>query len=196
MRLRLRDRVQLEIANLREATAVIVQHHYLHRGRTMAQLPYWINLDGNRCGVLLYAYPRMSVPFEGHSPMNVLELARMWLDPSVQGQTVVDSHGETHSMTIATCAVGKSLREVRYDWHRRYPNLPEVRAVISWADQVHHDGTIYLAANFREVGVSGGSLHGETRRRNGGRDQANPDYLHLKKALIFDFAKPDRRIAS
>src|SRR6185312_10091 len=77
----LRSRVTLSIAPLKEATEVIVKNHYLHRGRTMAQIAYWIELDGDRCGVLLYSYPRMSVKFHGYGPMQLVELARMWLDP-------------------------------------------------------------------------------------------------------------------
>jgi len=33
----LKNRIDLEIANLQEATKVIVENHYLHRGRTMSQ---------------------------------------------------------------------------------------------------------------------------------------------------------------
>ena len=39
---RLRDRVSLEVAPLKDATQVIVENHYLHRGRTMAQIAYSI----------------------------------------------------------------------------------------------------------------------------------------------------------
>lgn len=155
----------------------------------MAQVPYWILVDEDRIGVLLYAYPRMSVPFRGYDPMNLVELARMWLDPSVQGMRVIDSSGREHAFSVATCAVGKSLRRIRQDWHGKYPHLPDVRAVVSWADQEHHEGTIYRAANFSEAGTSGGSLHGSTYRRNGGHDQLNPDYLHLKTAFLYEFRR-------
>ena len=66
--MKLRSRVSLEVANLKEATQVVVENHYLHRGRTMAQMPYWILLDDKRCGVLLFALPRLSVDFQGHGP--------------------------------------------------------------------------------------------------------------------------------
>lgn len=187
---RLRQRVGLQIAVLKEATAVIVEHHYLHRGRTMAQLPYWITLDGQRCGVMLFAYPRLSVTFHGYRPMNLIELARMWVDPVVQGIRVQDSEGQEHSFSIATCAVGKALRRVRQDWFAKYPHLPDVMAVVSWADAEHHEGTIYKACNFQEVGRSGGSLHGSARRSNGGRDQLNKDYLHEKKTFLYTFPNP------
>lgn len=185
-----RNRISLQIANLKEATKVIVENHYLHRGRTMAQLPYWVVLDDKRVGVMLFAYPRMSAKFQGYGPMNLLELARMWIDPTVQGLTTTDRHGQEHTFSVVSCAVGKALRRVRQDWHVKYPNLPDVYAIVSWADTVHHEGTIYRAANFREVGRSGGALHGKARRPNGGRDQANPDYLHDKLAFLYEYPRP------
>ena len=186
---RLRERIDLEVANLKEATEVIVKNHYLHRGRTMGQLPYWIRFDGERRGVLLFALPRMSVTYHGYGPMNLIELARMWLDPSVQGERIVDSRGNEHTLAVATCAVGMSLRRIRQDWHGKYPHLPEILACVSWADDVHHEGTIYRAANFEEMGKSGGSLHGNARRANGGRDQLNPDYAHVKTAFLYRFGR-------
>jgi hypothetical protein len=187
---RLRERLDLEVANLKEATEVIVKNHYLHRGRTMAQMPYWINLDGERVGVLLYALPRMSVKFQGYGPMNLAELARMWIHPRVQGFRINGSDGREHSFSVASCAVGKSLRRIRQDWYGKYPHLPQILACVSWADDVHHEGTIYRAANFREVGKSGGAFHGNRERPNGGRDQLNADYLHPKTAFLFEYAKP------
>jgi len=105
---------------------------------------------------------------------------------------VTDSDGKEHSFSVATCAVGKSLRRVREDWAAKYPHLKPIHAVVSWADQVHHEGTIYRAANFRAVGTSGGSYHGNTVRRNGGRNQLNADYLHLKTSFIYEYRKPAR----
>lgn len=185
----LRNRIGLEIANLQEATKVIVENHYLHRGRTMGQIAYWVTLDQQRCGVLLFALPRLSVNFRGHGPMNLIELARMWLHPSVQGLTVTDSRGMEHTFAVGTAAVGAALRRIRSDWHGKYPHLPLISACVSWADDVHHEGTIYRASNFTEVGKSGGSLHGTARRKNGGRDKANPDYIHPKSAFLFEYSK-------
>lgn len=184
-----RDRIRVQIANLREATQVIVEKHYLHRGRTMAQLPYWILVDGERKGVMLFAYPRMSVTFHGFRPMNLLELARLWLDPTVQGLIVQDHSGHEHTFSVASCAVGQALRRIRQDWLAKYPKLPDVYAVVSWADAEHHEGTIYRAANFREVGRSGGSLHGNARRSNGGHDQKNEDYMHEKITFLYTFSR-------
>lgn len=187
---KLRARIQLSIADLKEATEVIVKNHYLHRGRTMGQIAYWILVDDIRAGVLLYAYPRLSVVFKGYHPMSMLELARMWLNPLVQGIRVVDSEGKEHAFAVATCAVGKSLRQIRRDWYGKYPHLPPVEAIVSWADEEHHEGTIYRAANFKLVGRSGGSLHGSRLRSNGGHDQLNLDYLHMKKAFLYEYSRP------
>lgn len=187
---KLRERLGLEVANLKEATQVIVKNHYLHRGRTMAQMPYWVNLDGERCGVILFALPRMSVSFQGYGPMNLAELARIWIDPRVQGRRVIDSEEREHAFSVGTCAVGKALRCIRQDWHGKYPHLPDILACVSWADRIHHEGTIYRAANFRDVGASGGALHGTAQRPNGGRDQLNADYLHEKTAYLYEYSKP------
>ena len=187
---KLSRRLRLEIANLKEATRIIVAHHYLHRGRTMAQLPYWIIIDDVPIGVILYSLPRLSVPLDGIPPMNLLELARIWISPDVQDSHVCDSSGQPHALAVASCAVGKSLRRVRQDWFSKYPNMPDIYAVVSWADTTHHEGVIYRAANFRDQGASGGAMHGNRQRDNGGRDQWNVDYAHVKTRFLYSHVKP------
>ena len=58
---KLSKRLTLEIADLKESSKIIKRHHYLHRGRTMSQLPYWICIDGEKVGVLLYSLPRVVI---------------------------------------------------------------------------------------------------------------------------------------
>ena len=53
----------------------------------MSQLPYWICIDGERVGVILYSLPRISNAVDGIEPMKLLELARLWINPSVQNLT-------------------------------------------------------------------------------------------------------------
>lgn len=187
---RISNRVSIEVANLKEATRIVIYYHYLHRGRTMAQLPYWVMIDGKPIGVLLYSLPRISATLFGVKPMNIVELARLWISPDVQGKVVEDSKGRTHAPSIASCAVGKSLRRVQRDWHAKYPQLPDVYACVSWADDVHHEGVIYRACNFQEKGKSGGTLHGNRQRRNGGRDQLHADYKHPKTMFFYPYDKP------
>jgi len=155
----------------------------------MAQLPYWVIMDDVPVGVLLFSLPRLSVPLDGIPPMNILELARIWLSPDVQGQQLKDSQGRVHATSAASCGVGKALRRVRQDWYKKYPHMPDIYAVVSWADTEHHEGTIYRAANFGEMGRSGGSMHGNRQRPNGGRDQWNVDYAHVKTRFIYHFKK-------
>jgi hypothetical protein len=181
------QRVDITIADLKQATRVVQYHHYLHRGRTMAQLPYWIKVDGVPVGILLFALPRLSVPLDGIRPLNLLELARMWISPTVQGGTIIDGKGKRHAVAVASCAIGKALRRIRHDWYRKYPKLPNVEAIVCWADDEHHEGTVYRASNFVEAGKSGGSLHGNANRPNGGRDQLNHDYRNIKTRFMYQF---------
>jgi hypothetical protein len=81
------------------------------------------------------------------------------------------------------------LRRIRADWQGKDPHLPKVLAVISWADLERHEGTIYRAANFREVGKSGGRSHGGTARINGGRYYNHEDYSHSKATFLYDFTE-------
>ena len=183
----LRDRLSIEVAVLKDATDVIVRNHYLHRGRAFAQIPYWVILDGVRVGVVLYANAQLSVPFRGHHPQALVELARMWIDPSVQGAVVTDSEGRSHSFPIATCAIGKTLRRIRQDYYGKYPHKPDLEACVSWADDIHHEGTIYRAANFSEEGKSGGKMPG--KRLGKKRQPLHADYLHPKSTFVFRWGR-------
>ena len=42
---KLSKRLTLKIADLKDSNLIIIHHHYLHRSRTMGQLPYWICID-------------------------------------------------------------------------------------------------------------------------------------------------------
>ena len=81
----------------------------------MSQLPYWIFIDEMPVGVILYSLPRVNVPIDGIEPMKLLELARLWIHPSVQNLTYEDRNGKSHSLSIASCAMGKSLRRIKKD---------------------------------------------------------------------------------
>jgi hypothetical protein len=120
-------------------------------------------------------------------PLHLLELARMWLHPDVQGHTVEDRRRKQHTLPVASCALGQALRVVRGDWARKYPALPPVEAVVSWADTEHHEGTVYAATGFQDRGTSPGRLHGNRARNNGGRVQLNPDYRHDKTLFYYDW---------
>ena len=184
---KLSKRLTLKIANLKESSLIIIYHHYLHRSRTMSQLPYWICIDDNPVGVLLYSLPRISKPIDGIEPMNLLELARIWIHPSVQGLSYEDRNGKSHSLSVASCAVGTSLKRVREDWKMKYPNLPRIDSVISWSDDEHHEGIIYKSSNFKITGKSGGISHGNGLRKNGGVDKMHKDYKNIKTKFLYKF---------
>lgn len=186
----LRQRVALSPAVLKDATSYIVENHYLHRGRRLAQVPYWVNLDGERIGVVLFALPRLSVTYRGYHPMELLELARLWIEPGAQGRTVTGSDGSTHSLGVAGCAVAHALRRIRGDWMTKYPHLPHPRACVAWADVSLHTGTIYRATNFRHVGFGGGRPPGTWRRPNGGVHLQHADYLGKKAAYLYTWDSP------
>lgn len=188
-----RSRVSLRVAPLAEANQVFVEHHYLHRGRTMAQLAYWIEVDGCRAGALLFALPRLSTAFHGHHPMAILELARLWLDPAVQDVWVRDHRGRPHNLPVASCAIGQSLRRVRQDWAGKYPHLPAIEACVAWSDRYLHEGTIYRATNFTYVGRTRGSQPGRGRRRSGGTHLPHTDYRREKEAYLFTWPRPVSR---
>ena len=185
---KLSKRLTLEIAPLKESNLVIIHHHYLHRSRTMSQLSYWICIDEIPVGVLLYSLPRINVPVDGIEPMKLLELARLWIHPSVQNLSYEDGNGKSHSLPVASCGMGKSLRRIRKDWKEKYPSLPEVDAIVSWSDDVRHKGTIYKSSNFKETGKSGGNLHGTgTKRKDGGYYRLNKDFRHIKTRFLYKF---------
>ena len=185
--IKISDRVTLEIAVLKEATRIVVYHHYLHRCRTMAQLAYWIKLDDTKVGVLLYSYPRLSSEVSGVQPMNILELARVWLHDSVQGVEVADSSGQKHAACIVSSAISKANKRVRNDWYQKYNRMPDIDAVISYADTTRYDGTIYKAANFIDLGERKGSSTTVGVRSDGSKRVSRPDYANRKRLYMYKF---------
>ena len=173
---RVRHRITVERAELGELTGVIRRCHYLRRGRTMAQIGYWILVDGERAGAILYALPRWSVAPDGSSPMDWLELARLWIAPAWQARTVTDREGRTHTLPVASCALARTLRRVRADWAAAYPRFAPVRAVVSWSDDTRFAGTVYLASGFARDGRTVGKPPRNRARHS--------DYSHSKTRWV------------
>ena len=184
---KLSKRLTLKIADLKDSNLIIIHHHYLHRSRTMGQLPYWICIDEIPVGVISYSLPRISNQVDGIEPMNLLELARLWINPSVQNLSYEDRNGKSHSLSVASCAMGKSIKRVKTDWYMKYPNLPKIDAVISWSDDKRHKGTIYKSSNFKVSGKSGGNSHGNGKRKDSGNYIPHKDFRHIKTRFLYKF---------
>ena len=184
---KLSKRLSLRLANLKESSLIIIHHHYLHRTRTMSQLSYWICIDEIPVGVLLYSLPRINVPIDGIEPMRLLELARMWIHPSVQNLSYEDRNGKSRSLSVASCAMGKSMRRIKKDWKMKYPSLPEIDAIISWSDDKRHKGTIYKSSNFKVSGKSGGNSHGNGKRKDSGNYLPHKDFKNVKTRFLYKF---------
>jgi hypothetical protein len=184
---KLSKRLTLKIADLKESNLIIIKHHYLHRSRTMSQLSYWICIDEIQVGVISYSLPRISNQVDGIEPMNLLELARLWIHPSVQNLNYEDRNGKSHSLSIASCAMGKSIKRVKTDWYMKYPNLPKIDANISWCDDKRHKGTIYKSSNFIVTGKSGGNSHGNGKRKDSGNYLPHKDFKNVKTRFLYKF---------
>jgi len=184
---KLSKRLTLKIADLKESNLIIIKHHYLHRSRTMSQLSYWICIDEIQVGVISYSLPRISNQVDGIEPMNLLELARLWIHPSVQNLNYEDRNGKSHSLSIASCAMGKSIKRVKTDWYMKYPNLPKIDAIISWSDDKRHKGTIYKSSNFKVTGKSGGNSHGNGKRKDSGNYIPHKDFKNVKTRFLYKF---------
>jgi len=184
---KLSKRLTLKIADLKDSNLIIIHHHYLHRSRTMGQLPYWICIDEIPVGVISYSLPRISNQVDGIEPMNLLELARLWINPSVQNLSYEDRNGKSHSLSVASCAMGKSIKRVKTDWYMKYPNLPKIDAVISWSDDKRHKGTIYKSSNFKVSGKSGGNSHGNGKRKDSGNYIPHKDFRNIKTRFLYKF---------
>ncbi len=164
----LRQRVSVEIIELAQARYALETFHYLHRVRTGRQINYAILIDGVVDGVITYAYPMMIGSIDGIPTDEVIEFARLYLASNIP-----------HT---ATCAIGKTIKRVRSDWIRLFPNAKPPQLVVSWSDTEYHKGTIYKAANFTHLHKSK-----PTQKGNGAWPRAviRSDYEHIKDCWIY-----------
>lgn len=167
----LRHRVTVELISLAQARHTLEKFHYLHRARTGRQLNYAVLIDGIVDGVITYAYPMMSVPLDGVPSDELLEFARLFLAQNIP-----------HT---ATCAIGKTLRRVRQDWSRLFPDAKMPRLVVSWSDTEYHKGTVYKASNFTWFRRSHGQPPGNSATSKRGQRVAHGDYSHDKDCWIY-----------
>jgi hypothetical protein len=173
----LAERDKIHVAQIDNALAneIVEREHYLHRkiylGRNISYGVTYDDIDG--LGVLMFGYPVFHTkkylvgPEEPLRNGELVELCRVWLPDAFPSNS-------------ETAAIGKAIKFLRKDWpelhndgERRW--LPVPRAIISLADtEFTHQGTIYLAANFKYLGWVHGRKavpgHGQGRWANAHRE--------------------------
>lgn len=167
----LRQRVQIERVPLADARYTLERFHYLHRARVGRQINYAVLIDGVVDGIITYAYPMVSVPIAGVPSDELLEFARLFLYSNIP-----------HT---ATCAIGKSLKRIKADWLREYPDAKLPRLIVSWSDTTRHKGTIYKAANFEWLKRTKGQPPGNKASSKRGARVQHGDYDHDKDCWIY-----------
>jgi hypothetical protein len=167
----LRQRVEIKIVTTADARHTLETFHYLHRCRTGRQINYAVLVDGVVDGVITYAYPMMSASLCGVPSDELLEFARLYLH-----------HNIPHT---ATCAIGKTLKDIVGDWTRLFPDAKLPRLVVSWSDTEYHRGTIYKAANFQWLKKTKGHPHGNKASSKRGIRDSHSDYSHDKDCWIY-----------
>lgn len=179
--------ITLQIASeraLERAQETVTQRHYLHApvDSRCSPLAYEVLLHTQhseyRAGVLIFGRPEATRCYDGDltygslkdvesgraqfDRWEVLNLARVWLHPSVQRGGAFyqpellpgyyDRRGEWRS-SLASHVIELALGRVGFDYlSQRPPCFPDepyaIRAVLSYCDTSLHKGTIYRAAGF------------------------------------------------
>ncbi len=163
--------ITIEIATptmVRWAQAQWTAHHYLHKpiDARCSVLAYIVRYEGHAVGALGFGRPESTRCYRGDltygslgdvqqgrarwSRWEVLNLARVWLDPRLQRD------GVWYVPDAATRVIGLALRAVVVNYLQRFPPcfLDEpwrLRQCLSYCDTRHHRGTIYRAAGFTLV---------------------------------------------
>jgi hypothetical protein len=147
---------------LRWAQCAVTEHHYLHHPVDMRCRPlsYLIQSQGVPLGCLIFGRPeatRVNGWYGdvwdvqgGKCPLSrwqVLNLARVWIDPRLQHD------GVDYVPNVASWAIAQALRRVGYEFLIKRPPVwleepYEIREVLSYCQSSTHRGTLYRAANF------------------------------------------------
>ena len=170
----LRQRITLEVAGRGWLNAMATAYHYMHRPVHQRACPFgWaVRFDGELCqpdgapsGFILFAsihYTRLRGEF-GYPGLptkwQTLSLARLWLHDNLPRNS-------------ETVVIAKALKLVQARWLEVHPPVDwsqpyQVRKIISYSDCRYHQGTIYRAANFREVGRTVSAARHKNTRGSG-----------------------------
>ena len=143
----------------------------MHRCRTGRQINYAVLIDGMVDGVITFAYPMTSAPIAGVPSDELLEFARLYLHQNIP-----------HT---ATCAIGKTLKRIKGDWMKLYPDAKVPSLIVSWSDTEYHKGTVYKAANFQWLRKTKGQPPGNSATSKRGARAQHGDYSHDKDCWIY-----------
>jgi hypothetical protein len=154
----LKDRITLVESDRKTLNDLAVKYHYMHKPVFHKAFPFgWSvqwdgnthNPEGDAYGFIIYSlihYTKLKGEF-GYPGLptkwQVLSLSRLWLHDDLPRNS-------------ETCVIGKSLKMVQKRWLEIHPPVfidqpYHIVKVISYADMRYFSGTIYRAANFREV---------------------------------------------
>lgn len=143
-----------------------VEHsHYLHHRVDVRCRPvaYLVTLDHDRVGCLIFGRPEATRVRGWYGSLadvasgtcrlsywSILNLARLWLHPSIQ------QGGARFIHNAATQVIAQALRRIGYDYLVCHPPVwmeepYEIREILSYCDRSTHTGTLYRASNFSLV---------------------------------------------
>ncbi len=186
----LRQRITLDAAGRDWLNSMATAHHYMHRPVHQRAVPFGWTVrfdgelhqpDGLPSGFIMFAsihYTRLRNEF-GYPGLptkwQVLSLSRLWLH-------------DTLPRNSETVVIAKALKLVQARWLEVHPPVDwtqpyQVRKIISYSDCRYHLGTIYRAANFREVGRTV-SAKRHTNTRGAGMDGAK------LVCFVYDLGEP------
>lgn len=127
-----------------ECTTILEPHHYLSSISKgfKSGINYGLFHNDQLCGVCIYTgfpVPELVVGMYGLDRADqdgFFELSRLCLTPAVQAT----------EHNIASWFVSRTIKLLRRE--------QAVRAILSYADDDHHQGTVYRACNFKHYGLS------------------------------------------
>jgi len=187
----LKDDIQLVVSNKRILNIFAKKYHYLHQPIPDIAIPFgWIisykdklwQPDGLPSGFIMFAtvhFTKLKGEF-GYfglpTKWQVLNLSRVWLHDNLPHNS-------------ETCTIAKALKLVQRRWLDVHPPcFPEepyhILKIISFCDTSIHNGTIYKASNFREIGKT------KSRTRHGGNRGKGSNGNTLVR-YIYDLKKPN-----
>ena len=139
-----KDLFTIQKVDKAECKKLLLKYHYLkdHSKGFKSGINYGLFLHGECVGVCIYTgFPvpelvKGMFNLERDDQQGMYELSRLVLHPNVQK--------EVHN--LASWFVSRTLKMLRKEF--------KVRAVLSYADEAFHTGTIYRACNFKYYGLT------------------------------------------